>query len=72
MSIQTIKQGTLEYLVAEEISVPHAFTTRLGGVSTGSQASLNLAVGRGDSEENVEQTCGFCPLLWDMTPVNMC
>ena len=55
MSIQTIKQGTLEYLVAEEISVPHAFTTRLGGVSTGSQASLNLAVGRGDSEENVEQ-----------------
>ena len=54
MSIQTIKTGTLEYLVAEGITVPHAFTTRHGGVSTGSQASLNLAVGRGDSEENVE------------------
>ena len=52
--IITKKQGTLEYLVAEGIPVPHAFTTRYGGVSTGSQASLNLAVGRGDSEENVE------------------
>jgi len=54
MSVITKKQGTLEYLVAEGITVPHAFTTRYGGVSRGSQASLNLAVGRGDSEENVE------------------
>ena len=30
-------------------------TTRLGGVSTGTQSSLNLAVGRGDSLENVEE-----------------
>ena len=34
--------------------VPHGFTTRLGGVSTGTQESLNLAFGRGDSMENVE------------------
>jgi len=34
--------------------VPHCFSTRFGGVSTGSQASLNLAHGRGDSMENVE------------------
>ena len=54
MSIQTIKIGTLEYLTAEGITVPHCFTTRYGGVSTGNQASLNLAVGRGDSMENVE------------------
>ena len=54
MSIQTIKNGDLEYQVAEGITVPHCFTTRYGGVSTGSQASLNLAIGRGDSEENVE------------------
>jgi len=52
--IITQKQGTLEYLTAEGISVPHCFTTRYGGVSTGSQASLNLAYGRGDSMENVE------------------
>ena len=54
MSIQTITQDTLEYLVAEDIPVPHCFTTRYGGVSTGSQSSLNLAFGRGDSMENVE------------------
>jgi len=54
MSVQTIKCGSLEYLTAEGITVPHCFTTRFGGVSTGSQASLNLAVGRGDSMENVE------------------
>ena len=54
MAIITKKLHSLEILTAEGISVPHAFTTRRGGVSTGSQASLNLAVGRGDSEENVE------------------
>ena len=54
MSIQTIKIGKLEYLTAEGITVPHCFTTRYGGVSTGSQESLNLAYGRGDSMENVE------------------
>ena len=54
MSIQTIINGSLEYLTADNITVPHCFTTRFGGVSTGSQTSLNLAVGRGDSPENVE------------------
>ena len=53
--IITKKQGTLEYLTAEGISVPHCFTTRYGGVSTGTQASLNLAYGRGDTMENVEE-----------------
>ena len=52
--IRTQKYGTLEYLTADGITVPHGFTTRLGGVSTGTQSSLNLAVGRGDSLENVE------------------
>ena len=52
--IITNKQDTLEYLVAEGIWVPHCFTPRYGGVSVGDQASLNLAVGRGDSAENVE------------------
>ena len=74
MSIITKKQGTLEYLVAEGITVPHAFTTRYGGGSTGSQASLNLAYGRGDSMENVEanlrilsSALGFDPEKYVMT-----
>ena len=53
--IITKRQGTLEYLTAEGITVPHCFTTRFGGVSTGTQSSLNLAHGRGDSMENVEK-----------------
>ena len=48
------KNHTLEYEASEGILVPHGFTTRLGGVSTGTQESLNLAFGRGDSMENVE------------------
>ncbi len=54
MSLRTIKTNSLEYLVSEGITAPHCFTTLYGGVSTGSQASLNLAIGRGDSMENVE------------------
>ena len=53
MSIITQRNGTLEYLVAEGISVPHAFTTRLGGVSTGMFASMNIGLQQGESAENV-------------------
>ena len=55
MAITTTKIGTLEYLTAEGIAVPHCFTTRLGGVSTGHLASLNLGVRRGDDPENVAE-----------------
>ena len=53
MSIRTQKIGTLEYLTAQGISVPHCFTTRLGGVSTGHLSSLNIGLHRGDDPENV-------------------
>lgn len=52
MPIVTVKQGTLEYLVAQGIAVPHAFTTRLGGVSTGHLESLNLGLHRGQNAED--------------------
>ena len=55
MSVITKKLGQLEYLAAEGISVPHCFTTRLGGVSTGSLASLNIGQHRGDDPKNVEE-----------------
>ena len=74
MSVITRKQGTLEYLTAEGITAAHGFTTRHGGVSTGSQSSLNLAIGRGDSLENVEKNLcilgdalGFDPAKLVMT-----
>lgn len=53
--IITHKQGTLEYLTAEGISVPHCFTTRHGGVSTGIFSSLNIAIKEGEREENVAE-----------------
>ena len=53
MAIISEKIGTFEYLTAEGIGVPHAFTTRYGGISTGYLASLNLGMHRGDSPENV-------------------
>ena len=40
---------------AESLAVPHAFTTRPGGVSTGSLASLNLGESRGDAPGNVAE-----------------
>lgn len=55
MSMINQISGTLEYEISESISVPHCFTTRLGGVSTGIFSSLNLACHRGDDSENVAE-----------------
>lgn len=46
----------------EELGVPHAFTTRYGGVSTGIFESLDLGLNRGDDpekvRENYRRVCG--------------
>ena len=68
MAISTTKIGRLEYLTAEGITAAHCFTTRLGGVSEGYLASLNICTSRGDSREKVlenyrilGQALGFSP-----------
>lgn len=44
----------LKYNQLEKIDfINHAFSTRIGGVSRGEFASMNLSFGRGDPEENV-------------------
>lgn len=55
MAVNTVRCGDLEYLVADGIGVPHCFTTRLGGVSSGVFSALNLRYNGGDSPENVAQ-----------------
>lgn len=55
MAIETIRLGGLEYLTADNITAPHCFTTRLGGVSTGHLAAMNLGYNRGDARENVAE-----------------
>ena len=67
MAVIANKQGTLEYLTAEGISVPHCFTTRLGGVSTGYLSSLNLGHNRGDNPQNVEKNFGILADLLGVT-----
>ena len=55
MAVITVKVGTLEYLTADNIAIPHCFTTRLGGVSQGYLASMNLGAHRGDEPGNVQK-----------------
>jgi YfiH family protein len=55
MAVITKKIDSLEYLAAEGISVPHCFTTRFGGVSTGPLESMNLAVRLEERDENVAE-----------------
>ncbi|MBQ4140264.1 MAG: peptidoglycan editing factor PgeF [Clostridia bacterium] len=51
--IEIIKNGGLEYSYARNLDAPHAFTTRLGGVSEGIFLSMNIAMHRGDEAKNV-------------------
>lgn len=51
--MQTVIKEALQYLIAENIPVPHCFTTRAGGVSEGYLASMNIGTRRGDNAENV-------------------
>ena len=50
--IENSKNGVV-YMTASHISAKHCFTTRYGGVSTGSLASMNLGENRGDDPANV-------------------
>lgn len=47
--------GDLILYTCDRIAVPHAFTTKFGGVSTGHCASLNFGYALGDVRENVTQ-----------------
>lgn len=56
--IKNNKNG-IEYLTFNNINslngIRHAFSTRLGGVSTGIYSSMNLGFTRGDIKENVDE-----------------
>ena len=71
MSIQTIHVGQLEYLAAGGISVPHCFTTRLGGVSEGIFDSMNIAIKAGESEENVRRNVDILAEALGFAPENL-
>ncbi len=45
----------MDFIQAPNLSVPHGFTTRRGGVSTDPYASLNLGLSSGDAERVVAE-----------------
>ncbi len=53
--METVHIGTLEYITAQSIAVPHCFTTRRGGVSSGIFSSMNIAFREGDTRENIRK-----------------
>ena len=55
MAVNYTNIGNLRCLTADNIAVPHCFTTRLGGVSKGPLASMNIGTHRGDDPENVRR-----------------
>ena len=58
-------------LRAEGIGVPHGFTTRLGGVSTGHLAGLNLGSHRGDDPRNVAENYRILTAALGITPEDL-
>ncbi len=69
--MMTRKIGTLEYEAAQNIAAPHAFTTRLGGVSQGAFGAMNLALHRGDRDENVEENYKILGKALGFDPENL-
>lgn len=47
--------GKLQYMKSPNINTTHAFTTRMGGVSSGIYHSLNLGINRGDLPDSVRK-----------------
>ena len=68
MSDIIVKDGTLEYFRAGNIEVPHCFTTRRGGVSSGIFDSLNLSFSRGDDPACVLENYRRVGLSLGFTP----
>ena len=62
MAFETLERSGVVYLRSSLLPVPHAFSTRLGGVSPAPWDSLNLRPGMGDGEaalrENYRRFCG--------------
>lgn len=69
MAFETHKQSGVVFLRSSLLPVPHAFSTRLGGVSPAPWDSLNLRPGMGDGEaalrENYRRFCGCAEVDMD-------
>lgn len=66
-------ENNVPFLACDEISVPHGFSTRQGGVSEGIWASMDLGSTRGDAPEHVRENYRrFCAAIGaDVTKIAM-
>ncbi len=74
MDIIERSQGALRWLTCralDEAGVVNAFTTRLGGVSSGEFESLNLAVSRGDDRDCVRSNYGIICRALGIRPASL-
>ena len=74
MDIIERSQGALRWLTCralDEAGVVNAFTTRLGGVSSGEFESLNLAVSRGDDRDCVRSNYGIICGALGISPASL-
>ena len=67
----TVKQGQLEYLTADNLLAPHCFTTRFGGVSQGHLGAMNIGTHRGDTRENVLENYSILGRAIGFDPQNL-
>lgn len=69
MAFETHERSGVVFLTSSLLTVPHAFSTRLGGVSPAPWDSLNLRPGMGDGEaalrENYRRFCGCAGVEMD-------
>ena len=59
MKLTTVKRDDLVYFTAPGIETKHCFTTRLGGVSSGHLAAMNIGTHRGDDPRKVQKNYGI-------------
>lgn len=64
--------NAVRYMVSDALPVPHLFTTRQGGVSTGHLESLNLIGGHGDRPENIKENFTRVAALLGAGPDDCC
>ena len=67
MFVQNEKNGII-YMTSSVLRVPHAFTTRYGGVSKGIYESLNMASNAGDDQANVTENYSRVLALFGSLP----
>ena len=64
------EKNGIVYMTSSVLKVPHAFTTRFGGVSSGIFESLNMSSNTGDDQANVTENYSRVCALFNAAPTD--